>query len=670
LHKAEGNPLFLEEVIRALVSMGAITREAGTELWKATAQIEDIRIPDTLQGVIMARIDRLEEEVKQLLRLASVIGRTFLYRVLQAIAEADRELDHHLDELQRVELIREKSRIPELEYIFKHALIQEATYESILLKRRRELHAQVGACLETLFADRLEEFYGLLTYHYARAENWEKAQEYLFQAGDQASRLAADAEALEHYRQAEAAYTRAFGARWDPLQRATLERKIGEALFRRGEHQQALACLQRALAYLGKPLPTSHWGLRLAILLEAARQIGHRFLPGRLLKPASEPISPAVEEENHLYDVMAWIDVFSNPERFLLLCLRGLNVCERNGISFRVAGWGSGFGVICDFIPVYWLAQGYHRRAIALAKKLQDPYAIGTAYAAFAVNRTFLGEWDTVMELSQQAAQKYWDIGDLHRWGFPVFQTSLAWAYRGALSRALLHCQNLVRLGEEGADAQVQCWGLSMQGFVQQRLGQFEEAIAALQQAAELARTVPDYAFCISANADIGRCYLRQGRLTQALAALEVSRGYYAKNLGGDSYASLRNGLAEAYLIATEQRDKTERADWLKKAGGACREALKQEKEFRPGLPEAMRLQGTYEWLRDKPAPAWKWWQRSLSLSEEMGQCYDVGMTHLEMGQRLGERAHLERAEAIFAEIGAQFDLARVQEALERKEIS
>ncbi|MBC8253645.1 MAG: AAA family ATPase, partial [Ardenticatenia bacterium] len=234
LHKAEGNPFFVEEVIHTLIAMGAIVRDSSTGRWQVTAAIAQITIPDTLQGVIMARIDRLDEEVKQVLRVASVIGRSFLYRVLRALAEADRELDHRLDELQQVELIRERSRIPELEYIFKHVLTQEATYASILLQRRRELHTQVGACIETLFAERLEGFYGLLAYHYARAEVWEKAQAYLLKAGDQAGQVAADAEALAHYQQALEAYTRVLGDHWDPLQRAVLERKMGEAFYRRG----------------------------------------------------------------------------------------------------------------------------------------------------------------------------------------------------------------------------------------------------------------------------------------------------------------------------------------------------------------------------------------------------------------------------------------------------
>ncbi len=155
--KADGNPFFLEEIMRSLIDGGAVVRDSTTGRWRATTHIETINIPDTIQGVIMARVDRLDEELKQVLRTASVIGRSFLYRILRAIEQAVKELDHHLDNLQAMELIREKQRIPELEYIFKHALVQESTYESILLQKRRELHARVAQVIETLFSDRLRE---------------------------------------------------------------------------------------------------------------------------------------------------------------------------------------------------------------------------------------------------------------------------------------------------------------------------------------------------------------------------------------------------------------------------------------------------------------------------------------------------------------------------------
>ncbi|MGD0238167.1 MAG: adenylate/guanylate cyclase domain-containing protein [Syntrophorhabdales bacterium] len=152
LHKAEGNPFFLEEIMRTLIDRKAVLREGNH--WKATPSLETLSIPDTIQGVIMARIDRLDEELKQVLCTASVIGRSFLYRLLKAVAEAIRELDERVERLKAMELIREKQKIPELEYIFKHALVQESTYESILLKKRQELHARVASVIETLFSDR------------------------------------------------------------------------------------------------------------------------------------------------------------------------------------------------------------------------------------------------------------------------------------------------------------------------------------------------------------------------------------------------------------------------------------------------------------------------------------------------------------------------------------
>jgi len=136
-------------------------------------------------------------------------------------------------------------------------------------------------------------------------------------------------------------------------------------------------------------------------------------------------------------------------------------------------------------------------------------------------------------------------------------------------------------------------------------------------------------------------------------------------NVGGNvATAPLINNLAKAYLLGAEQSEKIERASWLRKSGRACLAALKQSEACRPVMPEAMCLQGIYEWLRGKPAAARRWWQKSLVEAERMGLRYDAGMAHFEMGKRLNERAHLEKAEAIFAEIGAEWDLARAREAL------
>lgn len=151
---------------------------------------------------------------------------------------------------------------------------------------------------------------------------------------------------------------------------------------------------------------------------------------------------------------------------------------------------------------------------------------------------------------------------------------------------------------------------------------------------------------------------------------LEESEQLIAElGLRGTMVIPPRFGLAEAYLTAAEQFEGTERTEMLKKAKRACQAALKECKIFRGGLPPyAYRLRGTYEWLRGKPSTARKWWRRSLTVAEELGARYDLGMTHLEMGKRLEEHSHLEHAEAIFTEIGAELDLAQVRELLKTGE--
>ena len=197
LSRSEGNPFYLEEIVHHMLEQGLITEVDGQ--WSAAGEIGAFGIPDSLQALLLARIDRLEEDVRATLQMASVIGKNFLFKLLQAIAEAERNLESHLSLLQRVDLVREKTRLPELEYMFKHSLTQEAAYKSLLVGRRKAFHRKVGEALEQLFPDREEEFLGLLAHHFKAAGNVEKATDYLIRAGDKARLADADDEAIDLY---------------------------------------------------------------------------------------------------------------------------------------------------------------------------------------------------------------------------------------------------------------------------------------------------------------------------------------------------------------------------------------------------------------------------------------------------------------------------------------
>jgi tetratricopeptide (TPR) repeat protein len=200
--KAEGNPFFVEEVIRTLIERGGLERSADGSRWVVTSLIEGMTVPDTLQGVLMARLDRLETGTKRIAQQAAVIGRIFQQRVLLKLADDVARLEADLGRLEREELIRELRRDPDLEYIFKHALTQEVAYETLTAPQRRQLHALVGEALEELVADRIGEYQTMLGNHFLRGEVWEKAYPYYQAAGDAAARLHAYPEASTHYAKA------------------------------------------------------------------------------------------------------------------------------------------------------------------------------------------------------------------------------------------------------------------------------------------------------------------------------------------------------------------------------------------------------------------------------------------------------------------------------------
>ena len=197
LDRAAGNPLFMEELTHSLLENGSIQKKDHQYI--LTKKPSEIQVPDTIQGIIAARMDRLEENLKRIMQVASVIGRDFAFRILQTITGMQEELKSHLRNLQGLEFIYEKRLFPELEYIFKHVLTQEVAYNSLLLKRRKEIHEKIGQAIEEIYAERLEEFYEMLAYHFERAGVPDKAVKYLQLAGERAVRLSANEEAIAHF---------------------------------------------------------------------------------------------------------------------------------------------------------------------------------------------------------------------------------------------------------------------------------------------------------------------------------------------------------------------------------------------------------------------------------------------------------------------------------------
>ena len=257
--KAEGNPFYTEEVLRSLVESGVLVRQNGS--YALTRSLDELRIPDTVQEVILSRIDRLDRAPRAALQLASVIGREFTVRLLGRITDLGGRLEGTLADLKGLELIYERSYFPELAYMFKHALTHDVAYSTLLSERRKALHRVVGAAVEELYADRLPEHYETLAYHYYAGDAWEKALHYLGKAGEKAAAAYANQAALGFYGRALEVCERL----GDPTlaTSAELAHQRARVSFGIGDFRAAIADFDRELA--------------------AAHQLGDRCLEGMTL---------------------------------------------------------------------------------------------------------------------------------------------------------------------------------------------------------------------------------------------------------------------------------------------------------------------------------------------------------------------------------------------------
>jgi len=246
LDKSEGNPFFIEEVIRSLIDRDLVYREG--ERWKARDEVSSIDVPDTIQNVILARVDRLQAEAKYVLQCASVIGRLFKYRLLEHLAQQERNLNRYLSEFEERDLVYPEHTIPELEYAFKHALTQEATYQGILERKRMEFHHQVGEGIETLYRERLEEYYSELAYHYSRSTDKEKAVEYLIKVGDRCKQLYANQDAIRYFNDALSLLDELGETSEHESQKLKALEDLGDVHHTIGKHDDAIAYFEKAVA--------------------------------------------------------------------------------------------------------------------------------------------------------------------------------------------------------------------------------------------------------------------------------------------------------------------------------------------------------------------------------------------------------------------------------------
>jgi len=201
LNKTEGIPFFVEEFMKSLKDLGMIEwRDSGYYLAK---DIQEVEIPSTIQDVIMARVDSLPDGAKSVLQTGSAIGREFSCELIKRVTGIQTpEMTPHLSVLRDSELLYERGIFPQSTYIFRHSLTQEVAYNSLLLKRRKEIHERIGKAIEELYPEKLEDLYESLAFHFKQGESIDKALDYLIKSGEKGYDRYAVEESHQHFKEA------------------------------------------------------------------------------------------------------------------------------------------------------------------------------------------------------------------------------------------------------------------------------------------------------------------------------------------------------------------------------------------------------------------------------------------------------------------------------------
>lgn len=678
VNRAGGNPFFLEEILRTFIDAGAVVVKNGE--FEVTEKIETVLIPRKIHDVIAARLDRLDEDTRHLVKIASVIGRSFFYRVLVEVAKAIEDIDGRLSYLKDIQLIMDRERMDELEYVFKHALAQEAAYESILQQKRKELHLQVANSIEKVFGKRLQEFYGMLAYHYSKGEDLEKTEEYMVKAGGEALRLSASIEALKYYQEALNLYLTRYGEAADPRKIATFEKNIALALFNKGQVANAIDYFDRVLEKWGAGSPKSRILTHFRLISGLLNLIKNLYLPKR--RPRQVPDKESSEFFNLYYKKCLSL-VYLDSERCfveLITALKQLNRFNITEIEDGVRIWMSASGLFA------WTGVSFKisRKILEYSKNIVNEEDIRDLlyYDLFALLYNFLeGKWTDIKGYDAKLVEQNLKWGEF--WHVSTYVVFLGFA---AIEGG--HFQESERLISKLSEI----W--ETYGNETAREYYHSLRIKSLLKSRKLNDAQRESNSGISFQSGTGRelailYYLGYKAMVEFFlemfdpAEVTLARaGEIVKKKGflPPSYIGpylIGQLLLNLYLFEQAQLrgDKADAAKYRDECYRFGKHALRNSSKNACDRTEVFRLMGTYFWLIGSQPRAIKYWNTSIQEGGRLGARVELARTHMEIGKRLLEQGsrfreldgmkaedYLEKASALFEEMDLEWDLEKLAE--------
>lgn len=680
--RAQGHPFFIEQLVLALRDAALIEVEGRTCKVAAGVDWDAVPFPDSVEGVVLARIDRLPPSQQLVLKVASVIGRLFLFQILRDIypIEEERErLARELEGLERRNLTRLETSDPDLSYLFRHVILREVAYNLILFAQRRQLHREVATWYEATFGADIATHASLLSHHWKNAGDNAKSLAYLGKAGSQALRTGAYLEAIDFLDEALTIADRTEGdARPGPDDRARWHAWIGEANLALGRLPESRTHVGRALDLLGRPLPRSRAGLAARFVGELAVQARNRARRPRVADggPAgSERSSLRIASAcDHAYSQLCYYsqDVLGG----VFAAVRSLNFAERCEPSAELARSYATMCVAAGLIPLRPLAAAYDRRAHEAAEAIGDREAIAWVSELTGIYWLGVGDWERARRNLDRAVAIAHEQGDWRRWEESVGELARLDFLTGDYPRAEEQFRRMGDVADHRDHEQARIWSRHGRATVLLRLGRTEEA-AALLEASPVLRpdAAVDRSDAILGLGLLALARLRLGRDGPALQAAEAALERMGAtrpivNYSLEGYA----GAAEALLALWERAQRSPAGDGAslrslrRHALRACAALDRFAAVFPNGSARARILRGRADWIAGRPRRARSRWAGALRLAERQSLPLDQALAHAWLATvegddpREGRSQHAERARAILTRLGAVTELEQTRE--------
>ena len=670
MEKAEGHPFFSEELAYALRDTGLIEIEDGVcKLAQGVADLTAVNFPDTVQGVIRSRLDRLQPQQQLVMKVASIIGRVYavsMLRDVHPISEDKPHIEDHLQALEGLDLSILEVPPPDLTYIFKHIITQEVAYNLMTFAQRQQLHYVVAEWYESQHAGELNLFYPVLAHHWSRAEHRDKAIEFLSKAGKQALDNFANKEAIQFLSQA-MELVAANGDAANGVDRfEVIERHfyLGEAYYRIGRLVECEEQFGKALTMLGYSLPGNTVSLVGNLAGQLVRQLGYRKLPA-IFKPDTN-LTPEQRREISLayevYERLLEVSYLSSDTTLTVVCtLNSLNLSERLGRSPQLANAYATFAMAAGIIPAHGIANAYKNLAEQTLQDGDDVRFQAEVLWSYAVYLCGIGAWEESEQAINRALAIFERLGNWDRWGICMELLARNAYNQNQYEQAEELVDKLYETAVSKDDFVQQSWAVN--GKMQTALRYFrpqeaiewsKSALGVSEQSQEVGSAMKTYSLLAVSHIQAEQWQEAQAAADKALELISSAQPTSFGSLG--AYAACANAQ-----LALLEHGKTKPVEELKANAEAGMNAFKSfQRVFPIGVPRYLTYRAWMARLNGKTAAGEL--RQAISLADEKRMPYDVGLAHAELSRHLTASdpaydLHVSQASEIFERLGNAYEL-------------